>query len=104
MSLQWSTLKLFTSRFCHTSNISESHFKYNNKYTLVLDSQKELTLNGMVLLPDKLGPNGLFRLLPLIVCLQLKDVPIDELLSVRPEGELQRKRLLARDLGCQTAC
>lgn len=54
--------------------------------------------------PDELGTNCLLRLLPLIVRLQLKDVPVDELLSVRPESELQRKRLLARDLRCQAAC
>ena len=58
----------------------------------------------MILSPDKLGANGLFRLLPLIVRLQLKDVPVDEFLSVWPEGELQRERFLARDLGCQTTC
>lgn len=54
--------------------------------------------------PDELGTDGLLRLLPLIVRLQLKDVPVDELLSVWPEGELQRQRFLTRDLGCQTVC
>lgn len=57
-----------------------------------------------ILSPDELGTNGLFRLLSLIVCLQLKDVPVDEFLSIWPEGEFQRKRFLSRDLGCQAAC
>lgn len=54
--------------------------------------------------PDELGTDCLLRFLPLIVRLQLKDVPVDELLPVWPEGQLQRQRLLARNLCCQPAC
>lgn len=79
---------------------------FNDPYIYTMDSiqikRKEKRKN--IFSPDELGTNCLLRFLPLIVRLQLKDVPVDELLPVRPQGEFQGQRLLARNLCCQPAC
>lgn len=59
---------------------------FNDPYIYTMDriqiKRKEKRKN--IFSPDELGTNCLLRFLPLIVRLQLKDVPVDELLPVRP--------------------